>query len=277
MKHWHQAIAHYAEQGTPYVIATVMATTGSTPRAGGTKMVITQETICDSIGGGQFEYLVTQRAREMINTGQSAAAIHHFPLAASTLQCCGGSITVLLECFGQPELNVAVFGAGHVGQRVVTLLEDLNARIQWFDQRPQMDTSNQTTCNLLTDVETSISNLNKQAEVLVLTHDHQLDYELVKALLNNDYQHIGLIGSTTKWKRFSARLANEGFSSTQLSRIRCPVGNDSIPGKQPIAIAMSIVAELLSNAENRHEAAKNDQPLSWRQLRESLLRSDAHE
>ena len=49
---WSQAIAQLEQEGTDYVIATVLGTSGSTPRASGTKMVITGEHMFDTLGGG---------------------------------------------------------------------------------------------------------------------------------------------------------------------------------------------------------------------------------
>lgn len=267
--HWHGAIAHCAGNGLPYVIATVLATSGSAPREGGTKMVITRDANYDSIGGGQLEYLVIERAREQLSKGAASASVHHFPLAAAATQCCGGSVTVLLESFGEPGLAVAVFGAGHVGRRVVALLADLDANIDWRDARPGIESEGGIHCAPIDSAAAAVAALTSVDEVLVLTHDHQLDFELVAALLERQAPSIGLIGSATKWQRFRTRLLARGFSETQLDTVRCPVGTNKVPGKQPMAIAISIVAELL---QRRGATTVADEPLSWQQLRQTLVR-----
>ena len=268
--HWHRAVAHCAGAGTPYVIATVLATSGSAPRQGGTKMVITGKEIYDSIGGGQFEYLVIERAREQLAGTQGNASIHHFPLAAAATQCCGGSVTVLLESFGERALCAAVFGAGHVGRRVVALLADLDAQLDWFDARTDIAPEAGVHCVQIASPAASVANMDSATEALVLTHDHQLDFELVVALLEQDVASIGLIGSVTKWQRFKARLQQRGFSEAQLERVRCPVGARHVPGKQPMAIAISIVAELL---QRRGVPKSENAPLSWQQVRQTLVRA----
>ncbi|MFK7913230.1 MAG: xanthine dehydrogenase accessory protein XdhC [Pseudomonadales bacterium] len=267
--HWHRAVAHCAGAGTPYVIATVLATSGSAPREGGTKMVITRAAIYDSIGGGQLEHLVIERAREQLVGAGTGASVHHFPLAAAATQCCGGSVTVLLESFGEPALRATVFGAGHVGRRVIALLADLDAQVQWFDARPEIAAEAGVTCTRIESAAASVQGLESLGEVLVLTHDHQLDFDLVVALLERDVPAIGLIGSATKWQRFQARLRQRGFSDAQLQRVRCPVGAPQVPGKQPMAIAIAIVAELLQRRELPQVATE---PLSWKQLRQTLVR-----
>lgn len=268
--HWHRAVAECAAEGRPYVIATVLATSGSAPREGGTKMVITRHQAYDTIGGGQFEHLVMERARAQLKAGHTGASVHHFPLAAAATQCCGGSVTVLLETFGAPALQVAVFGAGHVGRRVIRLLADLDAQLQWFDARDDVASESGIRC-LPLDMDTAIGAITADHEVLIVTHDHQLDFELVLALLTRTTVDIGLIGSATKWQRFAARLRARGLTDAQLQRVRCPVGDPSVPGKQPMAIAISMVAELL---QRRGPAPAARQPLRWQQIRQTLVRSE---
>lgn len=266
--HWHKAIAEHAAQGRAYAIATVLATSGSAPRDSGSKMVITASGSDDSIGGGQLEHQICERARELIAQEANTAAIQHFPLAAATAQCCGGSVTVLLECFAQPALRVTVFGAGHVGRRVVRLLADMNTHIDWWDSRAEQAEESGVPCQPLSNPEVAITQaIESGSQPLVLTHDHQLDFELVSAALRQGAQSVGLIGSVTKWQRFSARLTRDGFTAEDLARVRCPIGAN-VPGKHPGAVAVAIVAELLKLAPS---IEANNAALSWRQIKEQLV------
>ena len=276
-KRWYEAVARCEREGVPYCLATVAAVSGSTPRAPGSKMVITAETCADTIGGGQFEQLVIDQARVMLAEGGPAQAFHHFPLAASALQCCGGSVTVFLEGFGLAGLDVTVFGAGHVGTRVVRLLDDLPARVCWIDNRAHaFPEETRAQRRFADDPPALVSELPRDSHVLVLTHDHQLDYALVAALLRADHRgSIGLIGSQTKAGRFRKRLLKDGFSEAAIDRVRCPVGFTSVPGKEPMAVAIAIVAELLQlHEQGRPAVAPSD--LSWRAVKTALLRS-SHE
>ena len=83
------------------------------------------------------------------------------------------------------------------------------------------------------------------ALVLILTHDHALDYELTKAALASPARFIGLIGSATKRARFMSRLGKDGFSEADLARVHCPVGLPGINGKAPEVIAVAVAAQLL--------------------------------
>jgi xanthine dehydrogenase accessory factor len=56
---------------------------------------------------------------------------------------------------------------------------------------------------------------------------------------------IGLIGSTSKWARFRQKLTDEGHSPEAIARIATPIGLDTIAGKDPAVIAVSVAAGLL--------------------------------
>ena len=288
--HWHRAIHQYAQQNAAYVIASVLASTGSAPREAGTKMVITPTDQHDTIGGGQFEYLVVEKARLLLGEHRTQQAIEHFPLAATALQCCGGSITVLFECFAQPPLEVVLFGAGHVGSRVVQLLSELDARLRWIDSRtqlPELHAQYKALADTVPlehwpDPVQAVADLTPSAHVVILTHDHQLDYALIHALLERAPADptnpgkprgmIGMIGSRTKWQRFSKRLLRDGISQQQIDQIHCPIGDPSIKNKQPMAVAVAIVTQLLQQPISPNTVNHGgDERLSWRQIKNTLV------
>ena len=285
--HWHRAIHEFAVANTPYVIASVLATTGSAPRGAASKMVIAANQQHDTIGGGQLEALVIERARELLGQHHTQQTIEHFPLAASAAQCCGGSVTVLFECFAQTPLEVTVFGAGHVGSRVMHLLGELNANARWIDSREQLPTFNELTVRTqlehLPEPVAAVKELPPSCHVVIVTHDHALDFDLISALLQRarDISQpeppdalIGLIGSTTKWQRFSQRLLRDGFTQAEVDRVNCPIGDPRINHKEPMAVAISIVTQLLQQPRTETTADAPD-ALSWRQVKNALVRESS--
>ena len=78
---WQQAVTHCHNAGDPFAVATVISTTGSTPRDGSAKMVVTHATIFDTIGGGQLEFKVIEAAREMLASRVPAQKIDHYQWA----------------------------------------------------------------------------------------------------------------------------------------------------------------------------------------------------
>lgn len=263
---WFEAIAALAERGDGFVVATILASSGSTPRNPGAKLVVSAQGVHDTLGGGQFELLVIDEARQLLAAARDQQSLRHFPLAAAALQCCGGSVTVLYESFA-PAFAVTVFGAGHVGREVVRLLRELDVRVTWVDGRALADEVGAIRC---TDPVAWLDAQSKVDHALVLTHDHQLDYELVSALLRRPAPSIGLIGSATKWQRFAARLSRDGFEAQALERVRCPIGMP-LARKEPLAVAMSIVTELLQ-LEERSPGAER---LTWRQIKTALVQTPA--
>ena len=271
---WYEALAAFEADGVPHAVATVLATSGSTPRNSGDKMVVAADASYGSIGGGQLERMAAQRAREGLQDASGPLQeIIHYPLAAAAAQCCGGSVTVLIERRCQNVLRTAVFGAGHVGAQVVRLLHDLPAAIVWIDNRPGFfDADLRGKHQLAEDPAATAESLAPDSHALVLTHDHELDFRIVRRLLGGGAcRSIGLIGSATKWRRFRARLLRDGLPEAAVDRVRCPVGRSDVPGKQPMAVAIAIVAELLQ----LHGAREQPDPLTWRQIRSALVREGA--
>ena len=96
------------------VRASLVGVKGSSPREAGAMMLITEDAIWQTIGGGTLEHQVMSRAREMMNrtlditTGARAGwhrEVMKAVLGPDMGQCCGGQVRVLLEHFGPAELT----------------------------------------------------------------------------------------------------------------------------------------------------------------------------
>jgi xanthine dehydrogenase accessory factor len=271
---WFDAVQSLQHSGDAYALVTVLGCTGSTPRDHSSKMVITSEEIFDTIGGGHLEFLVMQKAREIIATNAGTTKveqeIHHFPLGASLGQCCGGSATVLIETFAACQFHVGIFGAGHVAKSIVTILAGLNCKVSWIDSRADefpLDIPANVKKIVASEPCYELEDLPNGSDILILTHNHQLDFELCLTALKRNrnplqqLRSIGLIGSETKALRFQKRLTdrfssqssgskvddkNSQAAAEQIAQIRCPVGLSSVPGKLPMEVAVSIVGELIA-------------------------------
>ena len=363
---WFEGLAQYQQQGVAHVLATIVAVNGSAPRALQAKMVITAVSICDTLGGGGLEHDVIATARQLL-TGAVVAetakkqlkktdnpvrreAVYnkHYPLGAKLGQCCGGSVTVMFECFNiTPPMSLLVFGAGHVAGALMTILSELPCQVDWVDSRPEMferyklfknnlpelglPKNSQPKSSLSSnDSDNQETSLNQQASlnqtasllkaktvaavverdsdlgsplrsalrsalksqsadeqryclpahirphisdesidfihshgqgryVLVMTHDHSLDFELVRAAidmnraakdqgknLSTKIPYIGCIASATKANRFQDRLLKRGYSDEDLQPLMMPIGLE-IGGKEPMAVAVSIAAQILQH------------------------------
>ncbi|WP_352337809.1 xanthine dehydrogenase accessory protein XdhC [Psychrobacter sp. 16-MNA-CIBAN-0192] len=302
---WYDGLAEYQQQGIAHVLATIAAVNGSAPRALQAKMIITQDSCCDTLGGGGLEHDVMSTARQLLN-GEVEATVSkqvtdkkavrrdaiytkHYPLGAKLAQCCGGSVTVMFECFNvTPPLSILVFGAGHVAAALMTILAELPCQVDWVDSRPEMfepyllnkpqkieslqqglnglDTP--TLYQLPAHIRPHISDepvdfvrpfiepFNEQGSqrfILIMTHDHSLDFDLVRAAIDsslandnprNSMPYIGCISSATKAKRFKDRLLQRGYSEQVVDNLTMPIGLP-IGGKEPMTVAVSIAAQIL--------------------------------
>lgn len=247
---WFEAIHLCQQHSVSYVLVTLISSAGSTPRNSGTKMVITADSIYDTIGGGHLEHQVIKKAKLLLAENQQTQYVEHYPLSSKLGQCCGGATNVLFEVLVDHTQTLAVFGAGHVAKALIPIASKLPLKIKWFDPRPEMFADLAVSQNVepivMDDSDEAIGNLGLNPWVLILTHNHQLDFDIVCASLKRtDINFIGMIGSDTKAKRFKTRLAHREYNQSQVDRLISPVGDLSVPGKHPIEVAVSISAQLI--------------------------------
>ena len=154
----------------------------------------------------------------------------------------------LLEAVAAPARALWIWGAGHVGRALVSVLAPLpRLAISWADSGaerfPETIPAGVTPLIAANPAEL-VALAPRAADHLVLTYSHALDLELCHRLLGHGFGSLGLIGSATKWARFRARLAGLGHDSAQISRIACPIGDPTL-GKHPQAIAVGVASALI--------------------------------
>jgi xanthine dehydrogenase accessory factor len=259
MSDWQQAVAELRRQQTPAVLVSVASIVGSTPREPGARMIVTEQCIYGTIGGGNLEFQACRIARNQLAQG-AADGLQRFPLGAGLGQCCGGLVNLMFERLGvdsdwsgiaaedeAPELYL--FGAGHVGTAVVRSLCDLPFHLKWIDTRddmlPQLPPAGVEV--ICTDTpEAEVAAAAAGSYFLVMTHDHNLDQRLCEQILKrDDFAYFGLIGSAAKRRNFETRMRRRGIDAQKFKRMTCPVGIDGISSKQPAQIAISVAAEIL--------------------------------
>jgi len=165
------------------------------------------------------------------HTGARPASAQDAPPQAGAL---------ILESSGTPLTPLLMAGGGHVGTAIAKILDGLPFALDWRDTRPEMARS--SGAKLATEEELVAAAGASTGFVLILTHDHALDYELAKSALRGRASFVGVIGSATKSARFRSRLAKEGWAD---ERFHCPIGLAGITGKEPTVIAVAVAAQLL--------------------------------
>jgi len=254
MTDWISALAELSAAARPAVLVTVLRAEGSTPREAGTKMVVAEDALHGTIGGGHLELEAVTLARAILTRarqGEEVAApvVRELALGPSLGQCCGGRTTLLLEPVLPVRWNVAVFGAGHVGKALVKVLAGLPCAVTWIDSRADELPAHPPAgvrCVVSESPEEEVASLPDGADVVVMTHSHALDLAVVDAALRRGvHAYVGVIGSRTKRGKFVQRLAARGRSPEELGRMTCPVGVPGIRGKHPGVIAVAVAAQLL--------------------------------
>jgi len=247
MRSWLRGLADLERTGEASVLVTIVTARGSTPREAGCKMVVTRDTQYDTIGGGNLEFTCVATARRLLD-GADHPVLCDFPLGPALGQCCGGHVSVLFEPLRPALSDVAVFGAGHVGRALVTLLAGLPLRVSWIDTRAGALAGGPDNVELrhTTDPARDVAALPAGSIVLVMTHDHQIDFTIVAAALRRtDLAAVGLIGSETKRARFVRRLTRLGMTQAAVGLLICPIGIPGAGGKLPAEIAISVAAQIL--------------------------------
>ncbi|WP_461211408.1 XdhC family aldehyde oxidoreductase maturation factor [Desulfocurvus sp. DL9XJH121] len=95
-------IRRMLEHGQDLALATIVESSGSTPRASGAKMAVRRDgTILGTVGGGLPEALARDAALDLFKAGNRAARLLtqdlSNELAADSDMICGGRVTLLLE------------------------------------------------------------------------------------------------------------------------------------------------------------------------------------
>ena len=154
----------------------------------------------------------------------------------------------LVEPVAEADRQVWVWGAGHVGRALVSVLAPLpGIAVTWVDvsaDRFPHVVPEGVTVVPAADPAALAEHAPVGAEHLILTFSHALDLDLCHRLLGRGFRSCGLIGSATKWARFRSRLLVLGHDAGATGRICCPIGDPAL-GKHPQAIAVGVVAELL--------------------------------
>ncbi len=229
---------------TQGILVTISKTQGSTPRNVGATLWVSLDETMGSIGGGQMEADAVRHARALLHA-QTHDAHMDITLGPKIGQCCGVQVSLSFEPGEKPgreARNLAIFGAGHVGSQLGRLAGALGLNVQIFDNREEIEIENGIPYTHLAQPERQIARLAAASHIVILTHDHGLDFRLAEAaLLREDLGFVGMIGSKSKAARFRLEFAALG---ERLAKLRSPIAKTS-PNKHPASIALHVLGEIL--------------------------------
>lgn len=248
---------------SPAMLVEITATKGSAPREAETLMLVGMGDSWGTIGGGQLEFLAIDHARRLLAAGKDGESLD-IPLGPEIGQCCGGRVELgfklaegavmegllaRLAAERDSRPQVWLFGAGHVGKALARALALLPLSVFVVESREDElnGLAEGVASHLAAMPEALVAGIRPGAAVIILTHDHALDFLIAReALARHDLAYIGMIGSKTKRATFEHQFLREGGSPTDLSRLTLPIGGHAVRDKRPEVIAAMTVAEVLA-------------------------------
>jgi xanthine dehydrogenase accessory factor len=254
IQRWSYNLAERLKRGQPVVLITQLGERGSSPRSSGAKMLVTTDATVDSLGGGNLEHQAIDYARQLLADQQDGLHEREYTLAGTLGQCCGGEVRVLFEVFNSSSQPLYLFGAGHIAQALVPLLAQLHFAVNWVDDRDELFT--QPIPDGVTRIERDpidvARDIPNDAWMLIMTHDHQLDLDLLLAAIDGGLPtYTGMIGSETKALKFRQRLAQRGISKEVIDSIHSPIGLQDLQTKLPVEIAISVAADVMTRLQKQ--------------------------
>jgi xanthine dehydrogenase accessory factor len=241
-----RALSEVLASGARGALATVVRTGGSTPQQVGARLLLHPEgRLVGTVGGGALEQQVIARLRACV--AGAAAELFAHDMGDDPATCCGGQMEVFVEPIeAQPRLWLC--GAGHVGAAVAPLLARLGFAVTVVDARealnnearfPGMAREVVDPCAWLDGVS-----LGGADWLLIASHAHALDEQLLERALAQSPRYVGMLGSQRKVKRLLERIAARR-GPLDLRPLHAPVGL-GIGAVGPEEIAVSIAAELVA-------------------------------
>lgn len=249
-------IAALKQKRIPAVLVTIIDAKGSVPRHTGSKMIVLNDgSIIGTIGGAVLERDAIDHALNVLKEGipkKVSFQLHEKEKTESskvpTGMLCGGEV----ELFFEPltiSPAVHIFGAGHVAKPVAHLAAICGFSVYIYDERAEMASADR----FPDAVELNAGKLNEILKdfqpgkldfIVIVSPSHDIDFQVLRKVIDKDCKYLGVICSKRKWKIFRNKLLSEGDGSRLIDRVHAPIGID-IGSETPEEIAVSIVAEMI--------------------------------
>ena len=149
----------------------------------------------------------------------------------------------------KPSLHIV--GGGHCSLALSQLMKLLDFRICLYENRPYINTLRD---NFFADeirILGSYSELGNHLGncsgdfVIIMTFGYRTDDQAIRAIRDQTFRWLGVLGSKSKIAKMMEDYRKEGFSESWLKDISAPVGI-AIKSQTPEEIAVSIAAEIIA-------------------------------
>ena len=151
-----------------------------------------------------------------------------------------------------------IFGCGHCGQALASLLNTVGFRVMVFDEREEYANA----ANFPTAERIIVGDYTKLSDyisftdddyVVIMTSGHSYDMEVQDQVLRGEFAYVGVIGSRRKTAAVNQKLRERGVPEEAIAKVHTPIGI-SIKAVTPEEIAVSIAGEMIYVRALRREA-----------------------
>jgi xanthine dehydrogenase accessory factor len=259
----YREMAALTDKGTPFVVVTVVESSGSTPRKAGAKMIVLPDgRTVDTIGGGKIEAQGTLDALEALKRGISGTKEYALRQSGDHAlgMVCGGDTKLFFEVH-IPARTLLLVGAGHVSQKLAPLGKMLDMRVVVVDNREELANADVLPWadEIVIGDQGNVGDLvpiNERTAVVIVTHGHLFDKDALRSVLGRGAGYVGMIGSRAKVRTVLSDLEDEGADPAELAQVHAPIGLD-IGGQTPAEISVSILAEIIAVEHGKDRTGRN--------------------
>ena len=238
-------------------MTTVVEVEGSAPGKPGARMIVKKDgTTVGTIGGGAIEKRITEEALTMMQ-GRGTRLLKYELKDIGMV--CGGGMSVFLEPLVDAH-PLIIFGAGHIGAALSKVGAMLGFTTVVVDNRPEFASEEKLPWAdrvIADDYQKTLYDLSfsDTTYVVILTHRHAYDFEILEYCIEQPFSYLGMIGSRKKVGKAFEQLREKGVTETDIKRIHAPIGLN-IGAESPEELAVAIAAQLVT-VRSGCESSKN--------------------
>lgn len=249
----YEKIPEIIKSGKQAALCIITNTKGSTPRKIGSKMIVyTNKTIEGTIGGGDIEHYIINKAQEIIAEGKPVLLSHK--LHADFKMACGGAVDIYVEPLVSKH-KLYIFGAGHIGKILANFAKITDFDVTVIDEREGIFDSWETeNYNLINkNFREAFKNIffDKKSYICAISHTHSYDKEIIAYCGKQEFAYLGMLGSSRKVNKITKEfLDNNTLTKSEIDKIDMPMGIP-ISCETPEEIAVSIIAKLIDEKNSQ--------------------------
>lgn len=255
MNGFYERLLAYRKRNIPMMVVTAVQKEGEGPVAVGKKMLVTaDDESFGTVGGGAIEHYARETCKSLLKEKRNLLEKYALtegeviPEAKKMPMACGGIVTLFYEYIGPME-TIIVFGAGHVAQALINVLDTMNFHLVVVDPRKEVIESfeHADAKHHMGFVEyIDRHGIAEGDYVVVSTPSHTHDYHVVNKILDDRLRpaYLGMLCSEQKLRDYLDKTYENFGKDINLDFFYSPIGLDT-GGISPEEIAVSISAEIL--------------------------------